>query len=298
MRKMLLIHSFLGVFISCSVLTAAQIRNVHNFKIASWNTNGDRWKSVKRIMDSEAIDVMGVQEAGKMPIPLAKVFIIGHVSGRYQENEIDIAGNGITEMMLENTYYVYYYDRTCPTSDRAQTKKQNMAIVSRERATEVFLLPPETRRNSRNKKEAECDERLFINRPTLGIRIGNAYFFTLHTEPTLQNEADLILNEINRFMNQVHPQATWILMGDFNRAPNTVLGLTQLGSSMKPEIISSIKKTRGDNVYDYGIVGGPERQATSMKSMQVKVLPDRLNGGVGGELASDHKPVVFYTLRK
>lgn len=250
-------------------LVNCQLRNINDFKMITWNSDGPKWNNIFDYFESSNADVMCVQECGTITKDavlqdrLSPTVYLGWTpideSLTILEYEIQSRGR---------TLYLYYYDRNTRTrriepnknefkkvlkknskrlNNNQQTstkdrklpidesaKKQNMVVISREPARELYILPMIGSDQARLTSE---DERYYINRPVIGIRIDDAVFLNIHAEPSSEkNEAVGIINEITDSMARIRPSLSWILMGDFNRDDN-VLTLADI-SSISPNFIS------------------------------------------------------------
>lgn len=224
------------------------------------------------------VDVLALQEAGTPPqeeisVELTNVIRIGPAEHVVRLNEQSVRG-----------HFVYYTE---------VAQRVHMAIVSRIQAHDVILFPP-----FRDAGSA---------RPPLGIRIQNAYFFTIHAASINdgdfgnRNEAPAIVNAIENYMvDHVipnEPRATWIIMGDFNRTPFNIMRPTIL-QPVPAEISRNfifLKTRKGEAIptqhsglpLDFAIVGGgllADQQ--SLAALQATTFQRYLS-------YSDHDPLRF-----
>lgn len=264
-------------------------RNINNFRAITWNTNGARWDVVSLLMLQA--DIIAIQEAGSLRS------ISGRPDGSGSQLQcppqqgrpdisfgdfVDIDNLGITEHIWESgngRFYLYYYDRNVDGNDQ-ETPKQNIAIVSRERAHEIIILPLEMRDNAPG-------NRMFINRPALGIRIENSIFFTIHPEPHMgRNEASTLINGIQTYVTEYDTALpTWMIMGDFNNIPNQIQNLNDI-QGIERRLLSQDYATHHRSVLDYAFAGGPVHLANILAGLFARRI-DNLHG-------SDHYPIQFF----
>lgn len=289
-------------------------RNVTDFKFATWNTNGARWNVIAEFMEhgeNGALDVLGIQEAGSLRairdyisttenLPQIPVCL-----GGFELN--DDSDIGLTEYRWNN-YYIYYDDRRVIDPQNSEAfatdalDKQNMAIISRERATSIVIIPSEVpnlddsyERDSmvvdslsgpnRNTRE----DRVYINRPAIGIQLGNSFFFNIHPEPRRRaNEAPMLVNVIQNYMRTYERNSTWVIMGDFNREPNELIPFLPPAADM--HIVQPNSRTRSSGLLDYAIFGGRQYYANL-----IAVIVEQFfrRHAPGGRNPSDHSPVQF-----
>ncbi|CAB3623624.1 Putative cytolethal distending toxin nuclease subunit CdtB [Bacteriophage APSE-7] len=269
-------------------------QNINNFHTASWNSNGPRWFVVQTLMNL-GVDILAIQEAGSLntindqlsslrnPIPIC-----------YDDFEFSRSVSsdfGFSEYVWTTggqSFYIYYY-HTPVTGSAGGVTKQNMAIVSRQRADEIIILPNQTINTPATAEEAEQDPRNFINRPVLGIRIANSVFFNIHPEPNrTRNEAPLLLNMIQNYMDSYYPNQTWMAMGDFNRTPAQLRPyIPAAGNSRFINILNTGVNTRVSGELDYAVVGGPSVNQAAINAIVASLLAMTVAN------PSDHKPVRF-----
>lgn len=261
---------------------------VHRKITGTWNmqggtsggTDSSKWTaSVANIMNrggfadrsgaAHHIDVLALQEAGEPPRS-EHAAVLQHVT-RPGPNPANNQVRRNTETI--RNHYVYY---TEVGGNARRSSRVNSAIVTREEADEVILFPVlRLLANSNISPTA---------RPTLGIRIGDDFFFTVHAgsmgdgDRGNRNEAPRIVDTIESYMvNNVlptRPLATWIIMGDFNRSPSNLFqNLQTVPANLNREIVY-LRDSRNRNccalthistrslALDYAVVGsgpnGPE----------------------------------------
>lgn len=198
------------------------IKNVNGFKSVTWNTNGQHWDDVETLMNMN-VDVLAIQEAGSITtirqelVPEAEtnkvpIFLDEFEISMWKDKEFDIGLREFIWTRKQNTFYMYYYGQ--------ENSKQNMAIISRSKAEKFVIHSFQTKKTPTSLASAENDKRTFINRPSLGLFIGNSVFFNIHPEPNRTgNEAPTLLNVIQDYMKKINPDLTWMVLGDYNRAP-------------------------------------------------------------------------------
>nr|QDF82161.1 cytolethal distending toxin B [Scaptomyza nr. nigrita KIV-2019]QDF82162.1 cytolethal distending toxin B [Scaptomyza flava]QDH44045.1 cytolethal distending toxin B [synthetic construct] len=158
-----------------------------------------------------------------------------------------------------------------------------MAIITRERASKVYIIPAHSR----------DPYRIDVNRPTIGVKLSGYTVFTAHSDPN-KNEIVDTIGKVARFMaseNQCQ-QTKWILMGDFNEEPAVVnRRLPQASNGCVISIVSPAAATRqaSGKIIDYGVYGGPPSTAGSLQATTrtgegnsdhwpVQIMPAPMNG--------------------
>ncbi|CNI06447.1 cytolethal distending toxin subunit B family protein [Yersinia vastinensis] len=276
---------FKGIFYSLSILCMAAQADITDYKLASWNMQGaqsghgshSKWvTSIMGMLTTHGMDIISLQETGAAP-PTAIVLPV--LTGQHSEIErriprtdvqvavtslpggsdtvINPSRRGVASHMVQeylwnvgttrrpNDFYIYHFDR----GRSGAASRINLAIVSRARAEEIIIVPPMASGNN--------------TRPTLGIRLGNDYFFSIHAEARSNNEAPQIVQFINNYMTSTvqgtRPEASWIVMGDYNRTPDQ---LTAALDTLSPaltgqyQIISPNQMTQQSNrTIDYAVMG-------------------------------------------
>lgn len=259
--------------------------DVTDYKLASWNMQGaqsgsgsnSKWVTgVAGMLNLDGIDIIALQETGAVPrSAVALPIILGQhpeierripqAGGRISITSlaggsgtvINPGGQGVERQRVREyiinfasstrprDYYIYHFDN----GRRDAASRVNLAIISRERAHEVIIVPP----------MASGDN----SRPTLGIRIVDDYFFSVHARAMTNNEAPQIIQFIDNYMTRAvqpnRPAATWIVMGDYNRTSE------QLNASLETlipplthpcEIASPNQATQQSNrTIDYAVMG-------------------------------------------
>ncbi|HDL6963311.1 TPA: cytolethal distending toxin subunit B family protein [Yersinia enterocolitica] len=259
--------------------------DVTDYKLASWNMQGaqggygsdSKWGTgVKTMFSNDGIDIVALQESGAVPpsaivlpisadqhpeierrIPRADtpVPVISVAGGR--DTIINPGRRGVSSSRVQeylwnvgsssrpSDFYIYHFDR----GRTGAASRINLAIASRIRAEEIMIIPPMASGVN--------------TRPTLGIRIGDDYFFSLHAEARTNNEAPQIVQFIDGYMTTTiqsnRPQATWMIMGDYNRTPEQLsTSLEALNPSLTQpyQIVSPNQMTQQSNrTIDYAVMG-------------------------------------------
>ncbi|ELW8191521.1 TPA: cytolethal distending toxin subunit B family protein [Yersinia enterocolitica] len=276
---------FKGLIYGFSSLCLIAQADVADYKLASWNMQGaqsgygsnSKWVTgVKAIFSRDGIDIVALQESGAVP---SSAIVLPIVAGQHPEIErrmprsdiqvpvvslvggsdtiINPSRRGVSSSLVQeylwnvgsssrsSDFYIYHFDR----GRSGPASRINLAIVSRFRAEEVIIVPPMT--SGRN------------TRPTLGIRIGDDYFFSLHAEARTNNEAPQIVQFIDGYMARTiqpnRPQATWMIMGDYDRTPEQLgISLEALNPSLTQpyQIVSPNQMTQQSNrTIDYAVMG-------------------------------------------
>ncbi len=245
-----------------------------DYNVGTWNLQGSsastesKWNiSIRQLVTGDnPLDVLAVQEAGVLPS-----------TAMMTPRQVQPPGVGIPiheyewnlgSLSRPNSVFIYY-SRVDVGANRV-----NMAIVSRRQADEVIVLPPPT----------------VASRPIIGIRIGNDVFFSIHALARGGNDAGAIVTAVDMHFRNM-PQINWMIMGDFNRTPNNLIGLLDSDLRSRVNIVSppSFTQTSG-NIIDYAITGNSNQGALYTPPAFAAVLA---LAGLRSFLASDHFPVNF-----
>ncbi|MBS0057052.1 endonuclease/exonuclease/phosphatase family protein [Yersinia sp. Marseille-Q3913] len=302
---------------SLSLLFLAAHADVTDYKLASWNMQGaqsghgsnSKWVTgVAGMLNIDGIDIVALQETGAAPPSAIALPIL-----RDQHPEIErripqakkklpmtsLAGGSVTiinprgqgvdpnkvrEFILNlgsstrpKDFYIYQFDNG--RTDAAS--RINLALVSRVRADEVIIIPPMA---------------IGANtRPTLGIRIGDDYFFSLHARAAENNEAPQIIQFIDNYMTSTvqsnRSAATWIVMGDYNRTSE--------------QLVASFALLNPRLTHPYQIASPNQVTQQSNRTIDYAVMGRLNQGGAGGGVitvpliaalltyASDHMAVQY-----
>ncbi len=257
------------------IIQATLWSKLEDFKVASWNLQGSsantesKWSiSVRQLISGEnAADILAVQEAGTLPQS-------ARPTGRALSttNGIPIAEfmwDLGTRSRPENAFI--YYSAVDQGANRV-----NLAIVSRVRADEVVVLPPPT----------------LVSRPVIGIRIGNDVFFCIHALANGGTDAPAIVNSVFAFF-QGQPQVSWMIIGDFNRSPESLRTELRLETRVRNSIIAPNAATqRSGGTLDYAVVGNSAGSFIEPAFVALLMLANFRT-----QLVSDHFPVIFRRLQ-
>ncbi|BGI51821.1 MAG: cytolethal distending toxin S-CDT [Candidatus Hamiltonella defensa (Ceratovacuna japonica)] len=267
-------------------------RNIDDFRFATWNTAGSRWNEVYQLMIDNNIEVLAIQEAGSLPTQgtineiLDDYIRVCNMGETRRTDDVLFMRSQEYRWQINGTdFYIYYYDRVGHYLMHGHPERRNVntAIITRQRADNIFILPP----------IYQNERRAYINRPVIGVRLENSVFLNVHGEPIrLRNETPQDIRIIQNYMARNHPSLTWALLGDFNRTP------AELDSDinrMPPpdhtfrQTVSSGEATHIDRNHpersaelDYAVVGGP----TNSRFDNIIALLILMS-------VSDHKPVRF-----
>ncbi|KAH8403211.1 hypothetical protein KR222_007806 [Zaprionus bogoriensis] len=265
-------------------------------RFLTWNTDGALWDGVVSYLPQA--DVLAIQEAGTLqpqlyPVrtPTPRPFdSIQRENGNIVVVDVDLSTGeiseteyaaGVTEYRVSvggQTFFMYYYDRILDPGARpspvVDTRKQNMAIISRTRAQTVYVFAPHSRDLYR----------VDVNRPILGIRLPGYLVFSAHTDPQrASNEINDTIAIISAFVaNECH-LTKWILMGDFNAEP-TQIAVPQAPRNCYQEVVFPAQPTKPKTrrVIDFGICGGPLSWHTPVQAVTQTQ-----------RFRSDHFPVII-----
>lgn len=265
MKKIILIFSLCVGF---------AFAGLEEFNIGTWNLQGSsassesKWNvSVRQLISNDApLDVLMVQEAGVLPQSavmtprVVQPVGVGIPTHEYEWN--------LGTASRPQTVWIYY-SRIDVGANRV-----NLAIVSRQRADEVFVIPPPT----------------VASRPILGIRIGNNAFFNIHALARGGNDAGALITAVDMQMRSQR-NVDWIIAGDFNREPNMITNLIDRELATRINIVAQSSATQASGrVLDYAITGNSNTRATYVPPPLAAIL---LLAGLRTHLTSDHFPVNF-----
>ncbi|EAB5054851.1 cytolethal distending toxin subunit B family protein [Salmonella enterica] len=258
---------YLLIMLICSYITFA-CANISDYRVMTWNLQGssasteNKWNvNVRQLLSGTAgVDILMVQEAGAIPSSAVS-------TGR----QIQPVGIGIPieeytwnlgTTRREDTRYIYY------SNIDVGAHRVNLAIVSRQRADNVYVLRPTT----------------VASRPIIGIELGNDVFLTAHALANGGPDAAAIVRATNNFFRL--PQRrhlSWFLAGDFNRAPGRLENdLMTEHLERDVTVVAPTEPTQiGGGTLDYGVI--VDRAPYSQ----------RIEASRNPQLASDHYPVAF-----
>lgn len=247
---------------------------LENYNSGTWNLQGSsastesKWNiSIRQLVTGDnPMDILAVQEAGVLPSTAMQT-----------PRQVQPVGVGIPIHEYEwnlgsssrpNSAFIYY-SRVDVGANRV-----NMAIVSRVRADEVFVLPPPT----------------VASRPIIGIRIGNDAFFSIHALASGGNDAGAIVSAVDAFFRN-RPEINWMILGDFNREAGALVPLLDASLRSRINIVSPSSFTQtGGRTIDYAITGNSNTATLYTPPPIVAILAI---AGLRTFLASDHFPVNF-----
>lgn len=244
-----------------------------NYNIGTWNLQGSsaattesKWSiSIRQLITGEnPLDILMVQEAGTLPSTAVMT-----------QRQVQPVGVGIPiheytwnlgTLSRPNNVFIYY-SRIDVGANRV-----NFAIVSRQMADEVIVLPPPTT----------------ASRPIVGIRIRNEVFFNIHALSPGGNDAGAIVTAVDMHFRNMS-NINWMIAGDFNREPLDTLGLLDRDLLRRVSVFfpSSFTQTTSERTIDYAIVGNANIQTPPLLSAVL------MFAGLRTFLASDHYPVNF-----
>lgn len=264
---MLIIRKIVLLLILRTIQCAVEDNNVITWNMQGACSNGENnWINIQQIM-IHGTRIVALQEAGsERRLPTGQSLVLPTVT------DPDLVFAPVTAYTWNirtrfNPTYVYiYFLETDPWGNRV-----NLAIVTTRQADEVILLQPS---NS-------------FGRPILGIRHGNDYFFNIHAISGGGRDAPSLVNRTYQFMQTRSYISSWMIMGDFNRAPDTLMDALR---SDYPSIANNVRTAdqrqstqRSGGNLDYAVV------PTSNNRFSSAMLRD-LNGYFAW---SDHIPVLF-----
>ncbi|CAM4074014.1 cytolethal distending toxin subunit B family protein [Campylobacter armoricus] len=247
---------------------------LEDYNVGTWNLQGSsaatesKWNiSVRQLISGDnPLDILAVQEAGILP-----------ATATMTPRQVQPPGVGIPiheytwnlgSSARPNSVFVYY-SRVDVGANRV-----NMAIVSRRQADEVIVLPPPT----------------VASRPIIGIRIGNDVFFSIHALARGGNDAGAIVTAVDMHFRNM-PNINWMIMGDFNRNPGSLVTLLDSGLRSRINIVAPQSFTQASgNTIDYAITGNSD---TTRLYNPPAILAVLALAGLRTFLASDHFPVNF-----
>ncbi|EAI4690940.1 cytolethal distending toxin subunit B family protein [Campylobacter jejuni] len=248
--------------------------SLEDYNVGTWNLQGSsastesKWNiSIRQLVTgSNPMDVLAVQEAGVLPS-----------TATMTQRQVQPVGVGIPIHEYEwnlgtssrpNSVFIYY-SRVDVGANRV-----NMAIVSRRQADEVIVLPPPT----------------VASRPIIGIRICNDVFFNAHALARGGNDAGAIVTAVDMHFRNM-PLINWMILGDFNRDPNSLMSLLDQGLRNRVHFVSPASYTQASGgVLDYAVTGNSD---TTRRYTPPAILAILAAAGLRTFLASDHFPVNF-----
>lgn len=267
------------LFIALWLLSMESFSSLNKYNIATWNLQGSsassesKWNINVRqlITGSQSADILMVQEAGSLPLSAVQT-----------ERVIQPVGVGIPineyrwnlgTATRPNIVYIYY-SRLDVGANRV-----NLAIVSRFRADEVFVV-----RSSTTVLQA---------RPAIGIRLGQDVFFSVHALASGGSDAVSLVENVYRFFNDdaTRRNYSWMLVGDFNRSPVSLQNALRDEPSINNNtlIVAPTEPThRSGNILDYAVI----HNATGHE-LELNIGASLMFNQVRSQITSDHFPVSF-----
>lgn len=286
MSRRFLLAVGLGLYVA---LTSGVQAAVDDYRPATWNLQGSsassesKWNvNVRAMVSSTSSDyarVLAIQEAGDVPSSAQLQPRLGTAGG------VPLSNPGNLQIPVEEYRWnlgtsgrpidrYIYFSRTDTGANRV-----NLALVTDTRADEVVIL------RSNNFPAL---------RPTIGVRFGDDYFFTLHASASGGGDGPALVDAVSNYVISRRSSAQWMVLGDFNRNPNsfqlalfqqypTTHALSRMVTQNHPTHRPGSANQTERNL-DYAVVGS--RRSATLAAM-------RFVAGLGNQLASDHVPVRF-----
>lgn len=252
---------------------------VENYKTGTWNLQGSstsseaKWNvNIRQMVSGQgSLDILAVQEAGMLP-PSAVATGVTYDNG---------SGVIVSEYMWnlgtasrpQNVFI--YFAPTDPGANRV-----NLALVSRMRADQIFLLPTP----------------ITASRPILGIRIGQDAFFSAHALANGGTDAPAIVATVDDFFRSrtsTLGNISWMILGDFNREPNSLSVNLELATRLRTRIVfvDAVTQVSARATLDYAVVG--ESGADLVSPALASIVATTAFALLRSHLTSDHFPVRF-----
>lgn len=268
------------ILISLLLVLTAVYAKIEDFRVGTWNLQGssasteNKWQvSVRQLVTGDnPINILMLQEAGSVPN-----------SARRTGRMVQPGGTPVEEYIWElgtisrpRSVFIYHADID------VGARRVNLAIVSDRMADEVIVVHQNTIATE-------------ASRPALGIRIGTDVFFSLHALASGGGDATALVTAIHdHFMNM--PQITWLIAGDFNREPASLLSGLDSRVTSNIRIVSPNTAThfssRGTNrILDYAVVGNTQAPGVQVSLPALSAI--LAAASVRSYLSSDHFPVRF-----
>ncbi|MFD4920901.1 endonuclease/exonuclease/phosphatase family protein [Streptomyces goshikiensis] len=228
----------------------------------TWNMQGatsggqSNWADqVRAMLTVQGADVVALQEAGSVPGSAAgnplRTFTYQTAAGvNYQVREYLWRGSS-----SRGTNYYVYHMQTDPNGNRV-----NLAIVTRQRASTVHILPP------------------VGSRAMFGVELGDgSVFWTAHAGAHVGNDAARIVAAVRTEMIALN-RPSWAVLADFNRSPSQLVADPAWPGNTVRVVSSGSQTQRSGGELDYMVTS--DFTATYRAAQ------------LGGPL-SDHHPVTF-----
>lgn len=260
----------LGALFSGQILA-----DVRSYKVGSWNLDGlqipieEKWNNTIRALlnGSNGVDVLALQEVGALPanVKFLNTFTLPYAATiPIQEYQWD-QGKGQEKVFI-------YFVRT-----DASMKAINLAIVSKRRANEVFIIKPSGKRSGT---------------PMLGILLDSSAIITMDSYH--KSGADVLPNIINaQEFFAAHPQVQnldWLIAGSFNLHPQALQAKLPPKLQEHVALISPAVPTRkSGGVLDYAIGGNSAESPYAIPPIKAYLG----YGSLRLQFDSDQIPLIF-----
>lgn len=250
---------------------------LEQYNVATWNLQGSsasnesKWNiNVRQLLTGiDAADILMIQEAGSLPAsaqPTGRIVQPEQVGIPIEEYRWNIG-----TASRPNLFYIYY-SRLDVGANRV-----NLAIVSRVQATDVHVI--------------SSSSSVLTSRPAIGIQIGNDAFFSAHALSSGGADAVSLVHNVNAFF-LTRPSISWMLVGDFNRSPNSLQNALASEPSVNNNtiILAPTEPThRSGNILDYAIAHNASVPAGQPQQLDMgaSIMFNRFRS----QITSDHFPV-------
>lgn len=214
-----------------------------------------------------------LQEAGSVP-----------ASARPTGRSVQPGGTPIQEFVWDlgthsrpRTVFIYY------ANIDVGARRVNLAIVSGSQADEVFVI-------SQNTVAPD------VSRPVIGIRIGNDVFFNIHALASGGGDATALVTAVHdNFLSRTN--FNWIIAGDFNRDPASLLAGLDTRIANHTRIITQNSATHfsgsgANRILDYAVVGRSSADTRARLALPT-ITALLMTASMRSHLSSDHFPVRF-----
>ncbi|MEM5373340.1 cytolethal distending toxin subunit B family protein [Paraburkholderia azotifigens] len=285
--KVWIIFTFLAVYCANNSFAA-----INDRRVVTWNLQGSsastesKWNvNIRHLLlgknndgsvrDSMPIDIVTIQEAGSLPDSIT-INPPLPLDGRLVNPDEVVAP---IEEYLWNlgtrarpiNYYVYF------SRIDAGANRVNLAIISRDRANQVFFLKPRAWSGAR---------------PILGIRLGSDYYFSIHSLANGGMDSGAIIARVWEYFSENKINDQWFISGDFNRNPDRLKDLLRRNYPQEYRDVTFQNQDRptqkGGGNLDYGVAGRVNNPSGGPGCNCSLFTPSLM-----GQLASDHYPILF-----
>lgn len=238
-------------------------RHFSHYRLASWNLRAtSRPESIwTNLIDSEvrnrdddeyndfSLDVVALQESSTYQsspkfVGQENISPVTYIEAN-NRNEFNLTQRLLLLDTTSRPKNLYFYHVGNSRAD----ERTDMAIISRQRADEVFMVGPINR----------------SNRPIIGIRLAFDYFFDIHAGNDVHrnNNVPEAVSVIERYMGQqlqTNPFVTWVIVGNYNIDPSDMRRYlpTPPPNVYRLFIVPSYSNHFGsgtDRILDYAITG-------------------------------------------